>query len=139
MTYSCSDLTDDVFAELHRVGAITMAEYYNDDLADNVSLQAEYVFNGISRLVKTRSAVAKAERFMQELLDSVETLTSIAEQHGPRTLADLMYLHSAIVSGGFIDHYPDESAVLEIARGLPSGEKWAEYIDVIERIGALAE
>ena len=68
--------------------------------------------------------------FMQELLDSVETLSGIAEQHGARTLADLMYLQYAILSGGFIDHYPGESKVLEIASGLPSGGRWLEFIAV---------
>jgi hypothetical protein len=67
---------------------------------------------------------------MQELLDSVETLTGIAEQHGARTLADLMYLQNAILSGGFIDHYPGESKVLEIASGLPSGGQWSKFITV---------
>ncbi len=68
--------------------------------------------------------------FMLELLDSVETLTGIAEQHGARTLADLMYLQNAILSGGFIDHYPEESKVLEIASGLPSGGQWSKFIAV---------
>ena len=72
----------------------------------------------------------RASLFMQELLDSVESLTGIVEQHGPRTLADLMYLHSAVLRGGFIDHYPDESKVLDIARALPSGEAWAKFIKV---------
>lgn len=71
-----------------------------------------------------------ARLFMQELLDSVETLSGIAEQHGARTLADLMYLQIAILSGGFIDHYPGESKVLEIASGLPSGEQWSKFIAV---------
>ncbi len=71
-----------------------------------------------------------ASLFMRELLDSVETLSGIAEQHGARTLADLMYLQNAILSGGFIDHYPGESKVLEIARGLPSSEAWLKYIAV---------
>ena len=71
-----------------------------------------------------------ATLFMQELLDSVETLTGIAEQHGARTLADLMYLQNAILSGGFIDHYPGESKVLEIASGLPSGGQWSKFIAV---------
>lgn len=68
--------------------------------------------------------------FMQELLDSVETLTGIAEEHGPRTLADLVHLQSAILSGGFIDHYQDhdESQVLKIVSSLPSGKQWAKYI-----------
>ncbi|WP_341744734.1 hypothetical protein [Azonexus hydrophilus] len=71
-----------------------------------------------------------ADKFMQELLESVETLTSIAEEHGSRTLADLMYLQLAIMKGGFIDYYPDESNVLDIARSLTSGEKWASFIKV---------
>jgi hypothetical protein len=72
----------------------------------------------------------RASLFMRELLDSVETLSGIAEQHGARTLADLMYLQNAILSGGFIDHYPEESKVLEIARGLPSGGQWSKFIVV---------
>ena len=72
----------------------------------------------------------RARLFMQELLDSVETLSGIAEQHGARTLADLMYLQNAILSGGFIDHYPGESKVLEIARDLPSGGQWSKFIAV---------
>jgi len=39
-------------------------------------------------------------------------------------------LHSAILSGGFIDHYPEESKVLEIAQGLPSGDQWVKFIKV---------
>jgi len=72
----------------------------------------------------------RASLFMQELLDAVETLSGIAEQHGARTLADLMYLQNAILSGGFIDHYPEESKVLEIASGLPSGGQWSKFITV---------
>ena len=67
---------------------------------------------------------------MRELLDSVETLTGIANEHGARSLADLMFLQQAILSGGFIDHYADESKVLEIAQGLPSGEQWVKFIKV---------
>ena len=71
-----------------------------------------------------------AKRFMQELLDSVETLSGIADTDGARTLADLMYLHSAILSGGFIDHYPDESKVKDIVQGLPSGDQWVKSIQL---------
>lgn len=71
-----------------------------------------------------------AAKFMQELLDSVESLTGIAEEHGSRTLADLMYLQLAITKGSFIDHHPDESKVLDIARSLPSGEQWGKFIKV---------
>ncbi len=73
---------------------------------------------------------AAAKRFYDELIDATETFTDIAEQHGARTLSDLMYLQNAILSGGYIDHYPNESAVLDIVRALPSGEEWVKYIKV---------
>lgn len=71
-----------------------------------------------------------AALFFQELLDSVETLSGIAVEHGSRTLADLMYLQNGILSGGFIDHYPGESKALEIASALSSGEQWSKFIKV---------
>ena len=77
------------------------------------------------------SGKTAATTYFQELLDSVETLTGVDEQHGSRTLADLMYLQNAILSdGGFIDHYPGESKVLEISSALPSGERWSKFISV---------
>jgi hypothetical protein len=74
--------------------------------------------------------VAAAALFFSELLDSVETLSGIADVHGARTLSDLMFLQQAILNGGFIDHYPDESNVLNCALKLPSGERWASFIKV---------
>ena len=71
-----------------------------------------------------------ATLFFKELLNSVETLTGIADEHGSRTLADLMYMQNAILSGGFIDHYPEESKVLEIVSDLPSGDRWSTFIKV---------
>ena len=68
--------------------------------------------------------------YFHELLDSSETLTSIAVVHGSRTLADLMYLQNAILIGGFIDCYSEESRVLEIASALPSGQHWSKFIKV---------
>lgn len=70
-----------------------------------------------------------ATKFMAELLASVETLTGIAEQYGPQTLADLMYLQNAILTGGEIDFHPDSSHVLDIVRGLPSRGRWVLYIN----------
>jgi len=45
-------------------------------------------------------------------------------------LADLFYLHSAIMKGGFIDVYPDESKVLEIVGALPAGEQWLKFAKI---------
>ncbi len=130
MTYSCSDFTDDVFAELHRVGVISDAEYNDDDLADNAGLQADYALKGIARLVEVRDAVSRAKQFMQELLDSVDTLTSIGDLYGSRTLGDLMNLYGAVVNSGFIDHYQGESSLLEVIKSLPSCERWMQYVKV---------
>lgn len=74
------------------------------------------------------SRIGFANHFMEELLESVETLTGIAEQHGARTLADLFYLHSAILNDSFIDSLPNESKVLDIVQGLPSARLWRNYI-----------
>lgn len=79
---------------------------------------------------KVPHGVEPAQAFMVELLNSVETLGGIADAHGARTLADLMYLQQAILTGSFIDHYPDESAVLAIVQLLPSGPQWAGFIKV---------
>lgn len=73
-----------------------------------------------------------ASTFFKELLDSVECLTELVDQHGARTATDLMYLQSAILDGSFIDYYPGESNVLEIAKSLPSGSDWVKYIKVVE-------
>lgn len=79
--------------------------------------------------VERKAAAAdEATKFMKELLDSVETLGSIAEEYGVRTLSDLMYLQAAILEGGFIDHCWPESTVMEIVSSLPSGEIWTTYI-----------
>lgn len=71
-----------------------------------------------------------ARLFWKELIDSVETLTEISEEYGTRTLVDLMYLQNAILSGGFIDHYPGESSVMEIVNALPSSERWMKCVKV---------
>jgi hypothetical protein len=79
------------------------------------------------------AAADDASLFMQELLGSVETLTGIAEEHGPRTLADLMYLQAAILEGGLIENHPEDSAVMQIVSGLPSAARWTKFIG--ERAG----
>ena len=73
-----------------------------------------------------------ATLFMEELLASVESLTELADMHGARTLADLVYLQQAILSGGFIDHYPGESKVLEVVKELPSHQRWVGFIELAE-------
>lgn len=82
---------------------------------------------------------ARAILFMQELLESVETLGGIAQEHGIRTLCDLMYLQDAILTGGFIDASQDESAAYQLVAALPSGALWTNFIrrDVVRSLVAV--
>lgn len=88
------------------------------------------IADGKTTLERKAAAADDAALFMQELLDSVETLLGIANEYGTRTLVDLMYLQAAILDGGFIDQWQEESSAMEIASGLPSGERWAKFIKI---------
>jgi len=68
-----------------------------------------------------------ARRFMEEVLDSVETISAIAETHGMRTVIYLMYLQNAIISESFIDEHGD-SKVVEFLSSLPSANLWMAYV-----------
>ncbi|SAK61338.1 hypothetical protein AWB79_02793 [Caballeronia hypogeia] len=48
------------------------------------------------------------------------------------TLADLMFLQNAIGKGSFLNHYPGESAVMEVVESLPSADCWARYAAVVD-------
>lgn len=82
----------------------------------------------------------KAERFdlgrqfMSELLDSVETLTGVADEYGAQTLADLMYLHGAILADGFIDVSPQGSAVTLVIESLPCASTWKQFVQLDELV-----
>ncbi|SCU77304.1 exported hypothetical protein [Cupriavidus necator] len=94
-------------------------------------------------LVSTAAAKAEcadaARRYMRELLASVESLDAIVEQHGVRTLTDLFYLQQAIIADGFVDHFPNESAIVEVVQVLPSGAHWLTFIRVEDAASAVAE
>lgn len=95
-----------------------------------VDSTGEPLLDRLHAVHRKTSGYDKARLFMQELLDSVETLASIADEHGARTLADLMYLQQAILSGGSFDFYLGESKVMEIAQRLPSGNHWLSFMKV---------
>jgi len=106
---------------------------------DYVRLMAEIAQEAVTRIdtfaQREDKRIEAANTFMQELLDSVETLTGLAEVCGIRTLVDLFYLHTAILNNGFIYTYPGSSGVLEVASKLPSGPRWSKYITVERLLG----
>lgn len=71
-----------------------------------------------------------AKLFFIELLASVETLDGIADEHGIRTLTDLMYLQQAILNGEAIEVWPGETAVAKVLQTLPSADRWLKYTDL---------
>lgn len=81
----------------------------------------------MTQIVDTMNGKDAANRFVFELLSSVETLTSIADEHGGRTLADILYLQNAILNNTSIPAYPD-SNVVEIVKSMPSAERWLTFV-----------
>jgi hypothetical protein len=121
------------FSDTLTEGGIEAGEFDGDGkfVAQNAEGEPTVIrFFTLARMRLPGSGATAAKRFMNELLEATESLTAIAEMHGHRTLADLMYLFSAIQEGGFIDHYPDESSVLEIVQELPSAPQWMQFIKV---------
>lgn len=74
-------------------------------------------------------ALSLARRFMNEVLESVETVAGITETHGVQTLVDLMYLQNAIISNTHIDD-TGYSKVTEILKSLPSAKAWMSYVRI---------
>ena len=120
------------YSDILTEGGIALGVFDSDGkfITENAEGEKTVIrFYSVERL-NDLSGKQAATLFFQELLDSVDSLTGIADEHGSRTLADLMYLQNAILSGGFIDYYPDESKVLEIASALLSGNQWSTSIKV---------
>jgi len=80
-----------------------------------------------------RAVQGPAARFMAELLNAHETLTGIVDQYNGRTLADLLYLHSALHKKTFIEiEQVTDSRIVELVRQLPSAEFWMQHILILE-------
>ena len=82
----------------------------------------------LAKLEALELRTCEAQLFMSELLDSVETLSAIVEEHGATTLADLMYLQEAILDGSHIDAHVGQSKVFEVVSQLPSGKRWEHFV-----------
>lgn len=142
MAFSCTDFTDSILNYLIGKGLLSEDEYHPDDpesqcaasiaAIDKLAALAGYV-------VSTRASPTPAGHgvngqnnsvcFMQELLAANETLSAIGEIRGILTLADCMYMLSAIQKGTYIDFcQSSESQILEVVQELPSAAIWMTYI-----------
>lgn len=75
-----------------------------------------------------------ASRFHSEVMEHFETVASVGEQFGQRTVADLFYLQTAILRSGQMDVWP-QSSIMGVVDKLPSAEKWMTYTRPCNRYG----
>jgi len=120
------------YSDILTEAGIAAGVFENDDrfVADNSEGDKTVVRFFTVEALNLTSGKHAASTFFKELLESVESLSSIADRYGSRTLADLMYLQNCILNDGFIDHYPDESKVLEVINSLPSCKQWSSFINI---------
>jgi hypothetical protein len=128
MTYSCTDLVDDVLNEMLARGWIQSTQYGPEDT------QAQYgaVMKAIGDADDALCLAAHAKQFHAELLSAVGTLTGISEQHGPLALAYVVDLQMAILKGSFIELSAEEAKSFAFVRDLPSGGRWWALVKAME-------
>jgi hypothetical protein len=144
MPYSCSDFTGNLVNHLFATGLITAAVVHSDDLEHQANAAMEAISDLAQRaneplapatgpsIAVASHGQADAAQFMDELLAAHETLTEIAESKGARTLADCMYMLSAVQKGAFIEvHHPTQSEILDVVQSLPSAALWMTYIQEV--------
>lgn len=135
MAFSSTDFTSNIINHLFDNGLIKSDVAQSDDLEYQASTVIEVFNNLVQRQTDEEAPAAKQQcpsvpaRFMGELLDANETLTDIADIYGARTLADCMYMLSALEKGSLIEvHHPTESRVLDVIHALPSATLWMNFV-----------
>jgi hypothetical protein len=128
MAFSCTDFVDAILNDMLARGWIQPHQFETEDTDE----QCDVVQAAIVDADNVLQRAAGARQFHTELLDAVETLTSIGEQHGPLALAHIIYLQMAILNGTSIEMSTDEAEALGLVRGLPSGDRWWKHVEVIE-------
>ncbi|SAK97571.1 hypothetical protein AWB82_07145 [Caballeronia glebae] len=128
MTYSCTDFADDVLNDMVIRSWIKPEQYGPED----TQAQCDAVLGAIGDADVSPRQAAHAKQFHAELLDAVETLTGIADQHGALALATVVYLQAAILKGGVIELTRNEVDSFAFVRDLPSGGRWWQSVKVTE-------
>lgn len=140
MPYSCADFVSNFINHLFDNGLIPAAVAGSDDLefqaaeamaviTDLAGRAAPPAPTSLANATDAAQRQVRSAQFMTELLDGHETLTEIAEHKGVLTLADCMYMLSAVQKGTFIEvHHPTESEILDVLQSLPSSALWMTYV-----------
>jgi hypothetical protein len=96
--------------------AAQKARFYS--AVNNPQAQCDAVLGAIGEADVSLRFAADAKQFHAELLDAVETLTGIAEQHGALALAN-------------VELTRDEAKNFAFVRDLPSGGRWWQSVKLI--------
>ena len=142
MPYSCSDFASSLVNHLFANGLITADVADSDDLERQAEAAMEAISDTAQRAsvppaaanlaavdISSPQAQSLSSQFMDELLETHETLTDIATHKGAYTLADCMYMLSAVQKGTYIEvHHPTSSQILEVIQTLPSAALWMTYV-----------
>ncbi|SAL03861.1 hypothetical protein AWB81_06523 [Caballeronia arationis] len=128
MAYSCTDFVDDVLNDMVIRSWIKPEQYGPDD----PQAQCDAVLGAVGDADVSLRLAADAKQFHAELLDAVESLTGVAEQHGALALAlaNVVYLQTAILKGGVIELTRGEAESFAFVRDLPSGDRWWQSVKV---------
>jgi len=125
MTYSCTDFYDDVMRCLADSGEIATADIPENNLGAAADLAMAAIV--------TMHRASLSSNFVRELLDEVQTLGAVAEEHGTGALALLFYLQAAILNDTFVEARSlDDAGLLALISRLPSGVTWMKHIRVAE-------
>ena len=127
MTYSCSDFFDDVMRCLVETTAIDSTDIPDDDPGAGADV-------AVNAIVNMRRA-GLSSQFVRELLDEVESLGAVAEEHGPDAVAFLFYLQAAILNGSSVEaRGTEDSQLISLVGRLPSASAWMTHILVAEPV-----
>jgi hypothetical protein len=65
-SYSFSDFTDNVMAEIGKSGVLTPAERDDESMMENVQVQGDYAIKAIDRFVAVRNAAAEFHKLVMD-------------------------------------------------------------------------
>lgn len=94
MTYSCTDLADEVLAALVKCDAIRMREVEDSAISEDPEAQAKLILIGIQRLVVSRAQIV-------EITKAHSAIASSLADHQRSTLEALRAAHQAV--GTFLE------------------------------------
>jgi hypothetical protein len=128
MTFSSTDFSDEIICTALQLGWLTPEQVQ----ANELEVQQRLVTAEMIDSNEVRKRANDAVQFHDELLQSVETLTGIAEEHGTVALANVNYLQTAILKGSAIELASTDKGQIAMFTGLPSGDRWMEHVTIVD-------